>query len=145
MPRIGIEGRLYYGAAEAQADTPAENIRDLTLDLKADEVDASTRAHGGYKAYLRGLKDCSVDWKMNADGSDAFYQALRNSFTEGTAIALAVLDEEGGAGIDADFQVISCPRAEPNSGVMEITIAVKPHADTDRTVEWTATGPSDPV
>jgi len=142
--RLGIQGRLYYGTAGTTADTPAENIRDLTLDLKGDEVDATTRAHGGFKGYMRGLKDCAVDWKMNADGSDAFYQALRNSFTEGTGIALAVLDEEGGVGIDADFQVISCPRAEPNSGVMEITIAVKPHADTDRAAEWTTEGPSDP-
>lgn len=143
MPRIGILGRLYYGEA-GEADTPAENIRDLTLNLTGDEVDATTRAHGGYKGYLRGLKDVAIDWKMNADGTDLFYQALRNSFLHGTPLALAVLDESGGAGIDADFVVVSCPRAEPNSAVMEISVSVKPAAGTDRTAEWTAVGPSDP-
>jgi len=136
MARTGISGILYYGAAGSSASTEATNVRDVTLDLKRDEAEATTRAHDGWKAYLGGLKDITLDWESNWDSADAFILACLASFLNGTAIALKCLDVSGGEGVDGDFQVMSFNRAEPNSGVMAVKITAKPHAAATRLQTW---------
>jgi len=136
MPRTGINGKLYYGTAGSSASTEATNVRDVTFDAKGDEVDATTREHGGWKAYLRGLKDFTIDWESNWDAEDAFILACLDSFLNGAAIALKCLDAAGGEGADGDFQVMSMTRSEPNSGVMAVKVTAKPHAGSARLMVW---------
>jgi predicted secreted protein len=136
MPRIGINGKLYYGVAGTAAATEATNVRDVTFDPKRDEVDATTRQHGGWKAYLGGLKDFSIEWESNWDSADAFILACLNSFLGGTAIALKCLDTTAGEGADGDFQIMGLAQSQPNSGVMSVKITAKPHAGSTRLMIW---------
>jgi predicted secreted protein len=136
MPRTGINGKLSYGIAGSAAATEATNVRDVTFDPKRDEVDATTRAHGGWKAYLGGLKDFSIEWESNWDAEDAFILACLASFLNGTAIALKCLDTTAGEGAFGDFQIMGLAQAQPNSGVMAVKITAKPHAGAAGLMVW---------
>lgn len=134
--KIGFEGKLYHGTAGTTAATEATNVKDLTLDLSASEIDASTRGNGGYKGYLRGLKDVGISGKSNWNSTDTFLTALRTSFINGTAVAIKALDSASGSGPDGDFICTKFPRSENLDGVMEIDWSVKPYAAAARAVTW---------
>ncbi len=140
--KIGFEGKLYHGTAGTAAATEATNVKDLTLDFSATEVDATTRANGGYKGYVRGLKDIAISGKSNWDPADAFLAALKTSFIDGTPVAIKMLDVVGGDGPDGDFICTKFPRSENLDGVMEIDWSLKPYAAASRVMDWSEPTPS---
>ena len=111
------------------------NVKDLTLDLSASEVEATTRANGGWKGFLRGLKDGAIEWKSNWKSDDQFLLDCLDSWLNGTPLAFFISDGDG-VGLDGDFQVIKFPRQENLDSPQEITIAIKPHADATRVPTW---------
>ncbi len=133
--KLGFEAQLFCGAAGSTPSSEMKNIKDLTLDLSASEIEASTRVHGGWKGYLRGLKDASIEFKSNWDPADEFLQDCLDSFLNGTALAFFISDGDG-SGLDADFQVMKFPRQENLDSAQEITITIKPHAGATRTPAW---------
>lgn len=133
--KLGAEAKLFSGEAGSQPTEEMKNVKDLTLDINASEVDATTRANGGWKGWLRGLKDGAVEWKSNWDAEDEFLQDCLASFLDGTAIAFFVSDGDG-SGLDADFQVMKFPISQNLDAGQEITISIKPHAAAARVPTW---------
>lgn len=133
--KLGFEAKLFCGEAGTKPTEEMDNVKDLALDLSASEVDATTRAMGGWKAVLRGLKDVSVEWKSNWDPEDEFLQDCLQSFLEGTPLAFFISDGDG-YGIDGDFQVMKFPNQQDLDNAQEITISIKPHAGASRVPTW---------
>lgn len=71
---------------------PAGRARDVKLTADGKEVDVSSRAGGGWKEFLQGLKEwaLSVDQVWVAD--DAQLMALRSAYLAGSQITLRAVD-----------------------------------------------------
>ena len=135
--KLGNEAKLYYGPAGSSAGTSNEFtiIRNATLNLSADEVDITDRNSANWKGFMAGLLDASVDIEINNDSSDGGYQDLRAAFIGRTAIALLILDEESGEGLDADFIVTGFTRNEQAAQAQTVSITVRPY-NQDREPTW---------
>ena len=133
--KLGLDAKLYYGPAGAQAPNELTNCKDLTLNLEAGEADVTTRGANGWRLTAATLKEGSVQWDMIWDRDDAGFQAVKNAFFNGEALALAVLDGENGSGLDADFMITSFSRNEPLEEALTVSVTAKPTYST-RAPNW---------
>ena len=124
--RLGMQAKLYHGAAGATATTELSNVKDVTLNLETGESDVTTRASNGWRATIATLKNGSVEFTLIWDTEDAGFTAIKNAYFNNTAIALAVLDGEGGSGLDADFSGTNFTRNEPLEEAITVNVTVKP-------------------
>ena len=124
--RLGMQAKLYYGAAGASATSELTNVKDVTLNLETGEADVSVRASEGWRATVATLKNGSVEFTMIWNTEDEGFTAIKNAYFNNTAIALAVLDGEGGSGLDADFSVTNFTRNEPLEEAITVNVTVKP-------------------
>ena len=135
MYKLGLEGKLYHGAAGSTANTELANVKDLTLNLESSEADVTTRANNGWRATVAALKDASIEWDMVWDADDAGFTAIKNAYFNGTPIALAILDGANGEGLDADFAITGFSRSEPLEEAMSVSVTAKPTYST-RAPQW---------
>lgn len=133
--RLGMEAKLYHGAAGATAATEMSNVKDVTLNLEKGEADVTTRGNQGWRATVGTLKDGSVEFEMVWDSSDSGFAAIKNAYFANTAIALLILDAEDGEGLDADFSVTNFSRNEPLEEAITVSVTVKPTYST-RAPAW---------
>ena len=124
--RLGMQAKLYYGAAGTSATSELTNVKDVTLNLETGEADVSVRASEGWRATVATLKNGSVEFTMIWNTEDEGFTAIKNAYFNNTAIALAVLDGEGGSGLDADFSVTNFTRNEPLEEAITVNMTVKP-------------------
>ena len=143
MPtRLGIEGKLYRNVGSYTAPNWLEvsNVRDLTLTLEKDEVDTTSRANAGWKAFRYTLRNASIEFDMLWDPSDAHLQFFLQAFlNSGTVIECAVLDgpitTNGSQGLRASFEVGRVTRNEPMGDVMTVNILLRP-TNASNPPEW---------
>ncbi|MEW6249183.1 MAG: phage tail tube protein [Planctomycetota bacterium] len=122
---LGMNAKLYYGAAGGPANTEMTNVRNVTLNLEAGEADVTTRANAGWRATAPTLRECSVEFEMVWDPADAGFTAIKNAYLTGGLIALKVLDKEGGQGPDGDFSVTSFSRSEELEEAITVSVTAK--------------------
>ncbi len=65
--RLGMQAKLYHGAAGASATSELTNVKDVTLNLETGESDVTTRASNGWRATIATLKNGSVEFTMAWD------------------------------------------------------------------------------
>jgi hypothetical protein len=135
MYRLGLEGKLYYGDAGALASNELKNAKDVTLNLESSEADVTTRGNNGWRATVAALKDASVEFELVWDTGNAGFTAIKNAYLNGAAIALAILDDVDGEGLDADFSITSFSRGEPLEEAMTVSVTAKPTYST-RAPQW---------
>lgn len=121
--KAGFSCILYRGEAGAIATTEAGNTANVTMNLSADTIDVTTRAAKGWRQYIQGLKNGSVDITIYYDTEDDSYTAFNTAFLNGTAISLFISDGEGN-GVDADFVVTGYTQSEPLEDKVSIDITV---------------------
>lgn len=137
--KLGMECKLYFGAAGATATTELTNVKDVTLNLETGEADVTTRGNQGWRATVATLKSGSVEFEMVWDTGNAGFSALKDAYFGNTPIALAILDGENGEGLDADFSVTNFSRSEPLEEAVTVSVTVKPTYST-RAPQWIAPG-----
>ena len=133
--KLGMEAKLYYGAAGATASTELTNVKDVTLNLESGEADVTTRANAGWRATIGTLKTGSVEFEMIWDSDDAGFAAIKDAYFNNEPIALAILDEAGGEGLDADFSITSFSRKEALEEAITVSVTAKPTYST-RAPAW---------
>lgn len=134
MPtRLGIEGKLYrnVGTYETPNWLEVSNVRDLTLTLEKDEVDTTSRANAGWKAFRYTLRNVSIEFDMLWDPSDLHLQVFLAAFlNSGAVIECAILDgpitASGSQGLRASFEVGRVTRNEPMGDVMTVNVLLRP-------------------
>ncbi len=122
---LGMNAKLYYGTAGNPASTEMTNVRNVTLNLEAGEADVTTRANQGWRATAPTLRECSVEFEMIWDPSDAGFAAVKNAYLTNGLIALKVLDKEGGQGPDGDFSITSFTRSEELEEAITVSVTAK--------------------
>ena len=122
---LGMNAKLYYGAAGATAATEMGNVRDVTLTLEAGEADITTRANQGWRATAPTLRECSVEFEMVWNPADAGFTAIKTAFLAAGTIALKVLDQAGGQGPDGDFAITSFTRNEALEEAVTVSVTAK--------------------
>lgn len=121
--KAGFSCVLFRGEAGAIATTEAGNTATVTMNLSADSIDVTTRAAKGWRQYIQGLKNGSVDITIYYDTEDDTYTAFNSAFLGGTAISLFISDGEGN-GLDGDFIVSGYTQNEPLEDKVSIDITV---------------------
>jgi len=122
---LGMNAKLYYGTAGNPASTEMTNVRNVTLNLEAGEADVTTRANQGWRATAPTLRECSVEFEMIWDPSDAGFAAVKNAYLTNGLIALKVLDKEGGQGPDGHFSITSFTRSEELEEAITVSVTAK--------------------
>ena len=122
---LGMNAKLYYGAAGATAATEMGNVKDVTLTLEAGEADITTRANQGWRATAPTLRECSVEFEMVWNPSDAGFTAIKTAFLAAGTVALKVLDQAGGQGPDGDFAITSFTRNEALEEAVTVSVTAK--------------------
>ena len=122
---LGMNAKLYYGAAGATATTEMGNVKDVTLTLEAGEADITTRANQGWRATAPTLRECSVEFEMVWNPSDAGFTAIKTAFLTAGMVALKILDQEGGQGPDGDFSITSFSRNEALEEAVTVSVTAK--------------------
>ena len=134
----GMDCVLYYGTAGSTADTVADNVKDLTLNLETGEADVTTRGNEGWRATMATLKDGAIEFEAIWDNDDAFFTALQTAYFAGTSIALLALNDTiaaGGEGLDADFTITNFSRNESLEEAVTASVTCKPAYST-RAPDW---------
>ncbi len=142
---MGHEAKLYRNKgtyASPQWDEVV-NVKDLTLNLEADEADVTTRKNAGFKATVAGLKDASVDFEMEWDTEDDDFSAFQDAFFATTpaekGIEVAVMDgdieTQGSEDLRATMAVTAFSRNEPLGEALSVAVTLKP-TYADHPPEW---------
>ena len=122
---LGMNAKIYYGAAGATAATELTNVKDVTLSLEAGEADVTTRANQGWRATAPTLRECTAEFEMQWKPSDAGFQAVKDAYLSSGLISLLVLSEENGEGPDGDFSITSFTRSEPLEEAQAVSVTAK--------------------
>lgn len=128
---LGFEAVLYRGTAGTTASTEMKNVKDVTPNLETNQIDVTTRATNGWRAWASGLKDGTLEIQVQYDPADDDYQALHQSFLTNSAIALFVSDGLGN-GIDADWIVSAENDPQPLEEAIVSTFTLKPTSKAGR-------------
>ena len=122
---LGMNAKLYYGAAGSSASTEMGNVKDVTLTLEAGEADVTTRANQGWRATAPTLRECTAEFEMVWDPTDAGFSAIKNAFLTAGLVALKILDQAGGQGPDGDFAITSFSRNEALEEAITVSVTAK--------------------
>jgi hypothetical protein len=122
---LGMNAKIYHGTAGSTADTELTNVKDVTVSLEAGEADITTRANDGWRATAPTLRECSVEFEMVWKTTDAGFTAIKAAFLANDTIALLVLSEAGGEGIDGDFAITNFSRNEALEEAITVSVTAK--------------------
>ena len=122
---LGMNAKIYFGAAGATASTELTNVKDVTLSLEAGEADVTTRANQGWRATAPTLRECTAEFEMQWKPSDAGFEAVKTAFLSAGTIALLILTEANGEGPDGDFSITGFSRSEPLEESITVSVTAK--------------------
>lgn len=113
---FGHEGTLTIGQV-------AQQIRDLTLDLSASEVDKTTRANAGWRARGTGLKQWGASFEMVVVQGDTIYDTLSAAFAASTEITVTIKDKFNHT-CAGKVSVSTFTRNEPLDNVVTVNVSL---------------------
>lgn len=121
------------------------NVKDLTLNLDKDETDVTTRASGGFKEFVDGLIDASIEFSMLWDTSDADFTAIRTAFFAKTAIEFLILDglqaTAGSQGLRVTCMIKAFTRNETLGEALMVDCTIRPVKNANAAPAWYTAGP----
>ena len=123
--KLGLDAKLFHGAAGSTATSEMSNCTDVTLNLETGEADITTRAAEGWRISAATLKEASLEFEMVWDTTESGFTAIKNAFFNNAPIALFASDGDGN-GLDADFVVTSFSRSEPLEEALKVSVTCKP-------------------
>jgi len=130
---IGINAKLWYRTVTgATYGTWSEikNVRNVTVNLSANEADVTTRANAGWRATVPTLKDAAIEFEMIYDTDDAGFTAVRSAYFAGATLNIRALDggtsEATGNGLDAHVRIINFTINQANEDAVTVSVSMKP-------------------
>jgi hypothetical protein len=133
MVKYSFNAKLYYcvaGISETPTWTELSIVKDVTLSLKPDETDVTTRANAGFKAAMPTLMDSNIEFEMPWDTDNTGFKALLTAFNSRTVIGIACMDADitaaGSQGRVADMAIMDFTRSEKLSDVITAKVTLKP-------------------
>ena len=139
---LAEDAKFYYntGTYGAPSWTEIGNVKDLTLNMNKDETDVTTRSSGGFKEYVDGLIDASLEWGMLWDDNDAAFTAIQNAFFNKTAVEFAAMDGDiatsGSEGLRVTCMIKDFTRNETLGEALMMDVSARPVKNDDAAPEW---------
>lgn len=139
---LSENAKLYRNSGSYGTPTWVEidNVKDLTLNLDKDETDVTTRASGGFKEFVDGMIDASVEWSMLWDTSDANFTAIRTAFFAKTAVEFLILDGDeataGSQGLRVTCMVKGFTRNETLGDALMVDVNIRPTKNANAAPAW---------
>lgn len=134
--KLGHNCKLFKngGTYETPSWTAITNVKDVTLNVEATEVDSTTRTNGGWEAIEPGLLKGSVEVQMPLEPTDTDFAAFLAAFTGRTALDLAITDGGNfGAADGQDFRarmkIVGMSEPQPIDDGVIVTWTLKPCYD----------------
>ena len=121
-----VDCQLYRGVAGSTAGTLMTNVVEVTTAAARTVIERTVR-NATVKTKKTGMVEASLTWSMRwKNPADADLTAIRSAFESGSPIALAALDAEDGAGLDADFYISKFERGEPFDDGVDVSVEAVP-------------------
>jgi len=115
-----ITYKLGYEASISFAGVTIAHAKDVTISGTFTEVDVTTRADAGKKAYIPGLEDCDISFDL-VDASATEVSTLKSAYTSRTAGAVAI----DGVSI-GNFFVMEFPTSLPLDDTVSHSVKLRP-------------------
>ena len=90
---MATEGAVGWLATLEFGGTVAAYLKDVTPDFNADEIDVTTRSSAGWREWLQGMKDWTVEAGALWVPSNATIRAIRDAYMDRSEVAVKVRDE----------------------------------------------------
>lgn len=136
---IGNFCKLVVGQAGAQASTEVGIASNVKVASEIEEVDATCRKTKGNKAYIYGLSDSTMTFRLKYDPEDASYQLIRNAHIEKKQIAAGALDDKGD-GPEGDWIVSKFELDQQDNDIVGVDVTLRPSFSevegVIRTIAW---------
>jgi len=134
MHQLGMNCVLFFkvgGIAGGGAWLAANNVRDATLNMEANETDVTTRGNAGWEATAPTLRKASVDTELIWAPAEPFFTALKNAFMAVSAAERvigirAMSAASDGEGLQADMAVSKFSRSEDLEDAVKVSVTLKP-------------------
>lgn len=130
---LGMDGKLYYnttGVAGSGSWVELDNATDVTSNMESAEADVTSRNNNGWRATTPTLKDCSIEFEMIWDNSDAGFTAIKTAYLANSTIGIMALDgssaTSGSQGPKFDGRVTNFSRTEALEEAMKVSVTIKP-------------------
>ncbi len=143
--RLGLEAVLYRntGTYDSPVLVRVDNVKDLTLNLEANEADVSTRGNNGWEAIVRALKRASIDFGMVWNTEDVNFEAIKDAYLASSVAAGSIeffamsadVDEADSEGFRATCMVTKFTKNEPLQEAQGVDVTLKP-TYSDHAPEW---------
>lgn len=118
-------------------------IKDLTLNLTKDKADVTTRASGGWKEFVDGLKDGNVEFSHLWDSGNADFTAIQSAYLNNTALEMLIYDglvaTVGNQGLRAHMMVESFTRNEVLGEALMLDVGMSPVKNANAAPTWMTT------
>jgi hypothetical protein len=143
---FSFAGKLYRNSGTYQSPTwvLVDNVGTIDVTLAPDKTELPLRKMGGWKAFVPGLFDYMLAFKMLYDLADASQSALRTAFFSRAGIEFLILDQAytvaGAYGIRATMGIFKFPRTEEIEGAMMVDVELAPTYAANAPSEYTAAG-----
>ena len=146
MSLIGLQCKLYWGTAGNSAETPAKNVKDVSINLEKASADVTTRETDGWRVKQGTLRDASVEFQVRYDSADGFFDALQEAYLGEGGIALLVGDDAG-KGLDADFDITNFSIDQALEEGVWVSVTAEPAwiGSSPRAPVWNETGVTAPA
>ncbi len=141
---IGLDAYVHYDTTGVDTPTWVDLtiVEEVTLTIEHGEAEIKNRA-SAWVGVLLGLKDASVEVTITYDPSHAGFEAFRDAFLNKTLIGCAIMSDDiansGAEGLVADMYVTSFARNEPLEEALNVTMTLRPAANSSNTPAWSET------
>lgn len=99
--------------------------QDVTLGMTRDEIEITTRDNVGWKTFIPGLAEMTVDFTLLNDRPNANVDLIETAFLAGDVVEDVDILDKDGYGFNADMAVLDFSRSEPLQDAVSISVSFK--------------------
>ena len=114
-------------------------VKDVGVTQTKGEVDATTRASGGWEEVVDGLKSAGIDFSVLYDTTDTDWAALMAAYHANTAIEFWIADGAavtGSEGLRATCMIAKADVDQTLGEVLMTNFTIKPVKNADAAPAW---------
>ena len=134
MAVLAEDAKLYFSPTDdfAGSDwTEICNVMDVSLTMSVSEVEVTRRCSGGFREFLQGLVDASVEFGMLYETGDQGYGKFRDAFNNKTTVMVYIasgdITETGTyEGLKMEALVSNFSRDESLGAALKVNVTLRP-------------------
>lgn len=131
----GLNCRLYYSPDSGTTWSTWNCVKDVTVSLSLEEVDASCRGSGGFRLSATTFGALEVSGNAIKNKSDTSFLAFEAAAISKSPILVQVTDGDrtvsGTSGWEFESNITEWSENQPFEGIVEVDFTMKPaHATT---------------